>query len=467
MNVRVQYNKAINRYSKTVKCVICETVLLPRVMNKHVKNVHNVNFLLTCTWCLLDLREMESKCAYSHRLNCIKSKYKVKKPETKFIVAPNPPIASIEWHVPPEEITGQLLNSNKIQKWFEERNSLRQTFGNAKFEIESFYENLNSTYPEWLTSEEGVQEQDLKYFRNNFPMDIELTGFNPFLQRAYSYKQNLNWFHISIRVGVWPLFMDFYEKFKHLIYITVHWCLCKGGKEHHRHMICVWQRQHDTLLSRAFEQIKYPNDYEKCKFKCLLNPSEHPTHLANLIAYVSNIASKCKWENDAKSRKGSCHYWINQPVIPSLVLFCMLYVRNGVHAYLRHKCKNSNAWDNPTLHKTSTGWHCEARTIAKEKYIIFPIPRNCEFVPANDNEQDFIDVGDRKFTVKQDDNLLHLDQLEWNRHQLLHQNCALTNAGNLMFKLGKKQQEILNAIDEKTKSLQQRIHELEQQINNQ
>lgn len=49
--------------------------------------------------------------------------------------------------------------------------------------------------------------------------------------------------------------------------------------------------------------------------------------------------------------------------------------------------------------------------------------------------------------------MLSLSQYEWNRHQLLTENAALMNVGHMMFKLGKKQQEILNVLHDHTKVL--------------
>lgn len=158
-------------------------------------------------------------------------------------------------------------------------------------------------------------------------------------------------------------------------------------------------------------------------------------------------------------KQGKCHYWINRPVIPSLTLFSMFYVRNGVDAYLMHKCKNSSAWDNSTLRKTDSGWHCEARSIAKEKYKIFPVPRGYEFSMIAEDEcvQDFLEVGSKKFTMKKNTSLERFDQFEWNRYQLMKRNGALMNAGHMLFKLGKKQQEILNVLDEHTRVLHDEI----------
>ena len=62
-------------------------------------------------------------------------------------------------------------------------------------------------------------------------------------------------------------------------------------------------------------------------------------------------------------------------------------------------------------------------------------------------------MGDKSYTVRENNDLLSSsssldddDQREWNRHQLLAGNRFLDNMENRLFVLGKKQQEIISAV---------------------
>lgn len=355
----LRYNKYLYTLKNPVSCCYCDFSCLPKEMLKHVRLAHTEQ-AGKCLWCMQVLGDEP----YLHRRVCVEKKYKsVHKKSTTG--APIPSISmeiddsapkEAKWTVPAEVRTDLVCNNEDIDLWFKQKDSLRRNlFGNATFASAGLYGDLNpAEYPEWLTNEEGVAAEDLKFFRNEFPMDRELSQYDPFLQRAYSFKRNLIWAHLSVRVSAWSSFMSFLQTFGHRMYFLPYWCLCKGGREHHRHMLMVMPRAEKEVWTQ-FGRIRSDNKQrnEKEKFKRVLDPERHPCHLSNLISYMSNTSSKCRWEaekmdevNDAVQsdsyrgyqafvkNDGQCHYYINMPVIPHLTLFSMLYLETGSDSYL-------------------------------------------------------------------------------------------------------------------------------------
>nr|WIE95418.1 hypothetical protein [Microctonus hyperodae filamentous virus] len=152
--------------------------------------------------------------------------------------------------------------------------------------------------PEWLTtSTEGVNERYLDDFTRTIPVEPH-SGVDTFWQQAYLFKRNLTWYHLSVRVQAWPSFYEFCQQFKDDIHFLPYWCLCRGGKMHHRHSIAVMLNSTaEKIMGSVWQQsVKFDNAVYNAKFKRKLNPVQHPTYLLNTILYVSNRASMCAFE---------------------------------------------------------------------------------------------------------------------------------------------------------------------------
>lgn len=104
------------------------------------------------------------------------------------------------------------------------------------------------------------------------------------------------------------------------------------------------------------------------------------------------------------------------------------------------------------MRKTSDGWKCDARDIAREKYIVFPIARGYEFEPVISTHRslvrNFVCVGSNMYTSRENKSIERYSASDWNEHQLLNQNANLMNLGTHLFRFGKKNQEIFNVVQE-------------------
>lgn len=77
---------------------------------------------------------------------------------------------------------------------------------------------MESYYPNWLTSDEGVNNCDLRNFHNDIPFDTLEVGVDLFLQRAFVFKQNLHWVRVAVKHNARQFFESFLEKYYNEIY---------------------------------------------------------------------------------------------------------------------------------------------------------------------------------------------------------------------------------------------------------
>nr|WIE95301.1 hypothetical protein [Microctonus hyperodae filamentous virus] len=327
-----EYNIVLQRIKFTFPCKFCENVeLVPKTLVQHLKDEHADvhNWKHTCPWCCVE------NVDWSHRLQCLRQMRDEKKTsekerarlKRKYPKMPTVPVdneadndnddgesmanvlaAICRALQPPVEFTEAdvnnfMYNSEQIDRWWHgDRVTLhRNMFGEERFdEYPTLYENLNDEEkkPEWLiTAAEGVNERYLDDFTRTIPVEPH-SGVDTFWQQAYLFKRNLSWYHLSVRVQAWPSFYEFCQQFKDDIHFLPYWCLCKGGKMHHRHSIVVMLNSTaEKIMGNVWQQtVRFENAVYNAKFKRKLNPVQHPTYLLNTILYVSNRASMCAFE---------------------------------------------------------------------------------------------------------------------------------------------------------------------------
>lgn len=343
-------------------------------------------------------------------------------------------------NIPLPQITSMRYNSIVTDNWIR-----RPKYQLNLPEQSSLYCNISSmNLPSWFTNRDGVDPAHYIDFDNGFPMDVEQCGFDPMWQRFYIYKRNLSWFHISIKFSVWTDFMHFCAVNESKIVFLPYSCLCNGGQEHHRHLICV------VLACNAKSLIYRPSF---ARTRCVLIPEKNPLHLLSTISSIS-------------SSDTSAHYHIFQPVIPYVQLFGMLYMSNGIEQYIESTYKNAYPYDCKSLGRfKQLNWSVEMRDIFPEKALIFPLPRNMHFVPYYDGANSILYVGEgNRFSVKRNDDLLAMNDFDWNTYQIAHGNCFLTNMGITRFVLGPKVQKILHVVAETMLDKDKTIERLKKKI---
>lgn len=466
MIVRDYYHRLTNR-KKLISCIRCQERLKPSFMNRHMQINHSINIKNICVWCLSPVHHLSN--SYEHRIECFKQRYQIENDGVEF--SQKNTLSQPDWCVDKTSVNGFAFNSIEISTWLTNRISCAvASSDNAIFESI----NPEMPYPDWLTDHTGVSEDKLRYFLNKFPMDMALTGFDPFLQLAFTYKENVVWLHLFIYADHWQFFLKFLKRFCGNIYFLPHWRVCSERSKYHRHSLAV-------ILK--FSVHVFLSEFEK-EFVCygsvaeILNPRKSPIHLISTIEYLGN----CK---QFSSNQNQAHYFrklqsshlstklyhsnvnddarcvINQSVIPYATLFAMLYIPLGINHYMSAYHAKEKFWLYP-IKKSRRGWEIECIKLSGVKQIIFPLPRNMEFVEIiNEFESDsFLFVGYQIFTYKQNDLLLALDQIQWNFHQANTKNFLLDVLGDFTYRPDSKQQYILNAIAEATENLKSElIHE--------
>lgn len=377
-------------------------------------------------------------------------------------------------------------NSKEIDDWYSNRSRLRRNlFGNVSssfnipqdFVAPSDTEGLtvfsdfgDGKLPAWLTDEDGVDLADLPGFYNNFPMDPEM-GFNPVWQRLFTFKRNLRWFSLQVRASHWTRFLEFMNGVKQM-YILPYSCLCRhgaAGGDYHRHMICVI---HEVKLksfhSRFWRYISTESFIQ-------LQPAENPMQLVNLISVYSNLKLTCSSsssindfyddDGDYCNENESVHFYIFQPVVPFVRLFAMLYIPNGVDIYMRAKYNRilGNGSDYISLcYKYNDGWCVEYRDLAREKFLIFPLPKKVQISRrlasgVRDIKNNFLYLNDYLMVESHyNPDLPSMCTDEWNACQIQSGNCLLWNMNTQMYKFPEHQQHLFQSIS--TATLHQYMH---------
>lgn len=432
MLVRDYYHRLTNR-KKLIGCIRCRERLKPSYMNRHMQSVHCINIKHVCVWCLCPIFQRPN--AYRHRIDCFEGRYSESQ-EHQVQVQPDN-----VWSVDPLLINSFQLNSKLVQDWLENM-------------IPGDDDSISYSYPSWLSDTAGVLQQNLRYFKNKFPMDVHLSGFDPFLQQAYSFKENLAWVHVSVAVLQWN---EFKRAVSHQcqkqVYFLPHWCMCaeegEPASSHHRHVLLVMQKAVKNKFVTLCEKMFKGQGYE------ILHPDKHPCHLMNLIVYVGSAPSRNSEAGGtplSRINHKNCtagHYRINRPVVPNACLFAMLYLPLGVTHYMTAFHGRDKFWKLP-IQRFHRSWQIECTQVSPIKGVIFPIARDMQFreIQNEFSQQNFIFVGQSIFTAERNEHLLQLDQYQWNAHQASHKNMFMDILHNFYFRPDSRQQLILTAIDE-------------------
>lgn len=332
------------------------------------------------------------------------------------------------------DITSMRYNNQKIDEW------LRRFSCSAPTSSSMMYQ-FPQKLPGWFTNcDEGVLSDELHNFTNSFPMDVDQCGFDPMWQRFYLFKRNLSWFHMRIKVSAWSDFMEFYKENQEKIVVLPYSCLCNGGQELRRHLICV-------VLTCNAKSLMYRSQFSRFR-----------SALKTPLQFLSTIVSISSGESNA-------HYYVFQPVMPYIQLFAMLYMPGGIECYMESIYKNVYPYNCRSLSRQKrSNWSVEIRDIFPEKAMIFPLPRNMYFVPFN-NEGAVLYVGNgQRFTVQRNDDLLTMTDLQWNTYQIEHGNCFLSNLGTRRLVLGPKIQKMLRVVAETISYKQRTIDRLRAKV---
>nr|WIE95417.1 hypothetical protein [Microctonus hyperodae filamentous virus] len=123
---------------------------------------------------------------------------------------------------------------------------------------------------------------------------------------------------------------------------------------------------------------------------------------------------------------------------------------DGVRDYMTSKYKNTApAHDAPSLQRKNKQYCVEYKDIAKDRFAVLPVPKNMEFERCGDPDEtptSYVYIGSEKFALVRNDELMALNQRDWNRRQIQRGNAFLANMDRKLFVLGKKQQETLDIV---------------------
>lgn len=452
-----KYRQALqsNRFSR-LKCPRCNDMIVLHLFTRHITNRHsNISTKYRCIWCLEYIwYGRVTNGVNDHRLQCLLERLR----KTEILLQPTPLTppsptsfftkmsinnthvncavstalpnnnakclrlylhknkASSSWQPPDDVRVTQLrYNSALVDAWFR-----RTTWVLPPTTISLYCTMLagdDNHHPDWLTNNEGVDPANMVLFANTFPMDVAACGFDPLWQRLYLYKCNLSWYHIRVRYSKWPAFLHFCSvNDKHLVFLPYS-CLCKGGQEHHRHMLCVVLKCHaKRIMQRHYRNVT--GDHSKCRIE--LKPEEQP---GQLMATIDNLANG----------DSPLHYFSFQNTMPYVQLFGMMYMPKGIESYLQAVYSKKYPYNCKSLrhHDVDATWSVDIRDIFPEKALVFPVPRNMYFTPYDDMSSSMLFLGaQKKFSVLQNDDLLEMTDLQWNSFQIEHGNYLLGNFGD-------------------------------------
>lgn len=387
-----------------------------------------------------------------------------------------------------EQCTGNhVYNSPDITKFLKiKKHLLHNMKSHQKYDLPLLYENLHDPTqpPPFLTDPlQVIDKRKRKLFMNMVMFDKRL-NIEPLYVKAFLFNENLLWYHISIRVSAWTSFLEFFHMYKNDLFFLEYWCLCSGGKEHHRHMIVVLPKANKSIMKTKFQYMITNAEPCNAKFKREIL-RQYPLQLVNTINYISSEQSMCLTEKSRTEtinsalgitsyfgykqfttrahKRGLCHYFINKPVTPLSALFCMLLLENGIYKYIEAKYKHHLPAQEPSLRLTGGNksntckyfrgrWSVFIRDLAQEKAVVCPLLRNqklklVEDVDSfwdDDNAESFLCIGKRIYCIITDDTLLELSRRAWLQHQISNDNCFFFNMGREETFLGKKGQEYMN-----------------------
>lgn len=225
-------------------------------------------------------------------------------------------------------------------------------------------------YPSWMTSDEDVELDFLHYFHNDFPMDEKLSGFDPFLQRAYILKDSLRWYRVDV---VFSAIHVFNQQFLYPNHDKLFLLKHRMVSQRCEHVIIVVREQHLDIIK---EMKALLHKHQPKKFRCI-------SLFTRFTQLINNIV-------------------IMESLDRSAVILAMLYIPNGVAIYEEETGKKV------------------------PKTILFPTRENfdIELVGNLRPLDNFLHVGNRIYTAKV--NNIRLPPIEWTKHQIKNQRIILT-----------------------------------------
>lgn len=208
----------------------------------------------------------------------------------------------------------------------------------------TFFEKIgDGIIPEWMKDASvGIDDYRVQaHFLDNLSFDTN-DQFEPFYQRAYTFKTNLIWYYVGIRYSAWRSFIeDFWPKYSSYIHILPYWCLGSDGNpgptENKRLMIWVLQNKDEYIMNNEFKNlIKHDTYYAvRPKFKKQLKP-KNPMDLINCMLHVSNSVCGASGTNS----KGF-HHCIAKTLPQQARLWAMEQIPNGQYYYKQYLSKNN------------------------------------------------------------------------------------------------------------------------------
>lgn len=410
-NMENKYKFFVKRRAYEIQCTFCCRYILIGEYHNHLKLDHALKIGFTCIWCL-NFTWQRGRQNYEHRYKCLLERIDAdKKLELQSIV--DYKLLASDTHCNNDHIN-VWLNNTKAQL---EHQMLGRT---RTCTDDSFYEDLDTDD----TSDEQIFDPAFNLFSKYI---VEF----PF----YCYD------HWTVSADSWGKFVQMWEsslKFK--CTLLPYWCLCDGGDKIQRHMICRYSKQDRIVVQKIWRAGV------TMKIRKTIKSS---MHLINSICYISNISSQCGnvstgcQKNHTKSFE--THFKIARPTPPFAELFLSLVYEGGFHRYLICKYGNVNVHRLIDHVKCINGsWHVPLNFLCTERGIIVPLQRHLEFSRQKTNCKIYIE---HEIFLKANDNILSLNNVEWNQHQIDKGNVLIDIAGNMLFAFGKKQQEILNLVE--------------------
>lgn len=434
--ISVRYNNKLSHCKVLVPCKVCGSHMRASGINKHMKIVHGIRHQLVCVWCLefectTRPKGEEKVRQYLHKHSCFsrcRDEVNCKIGDNSVAMHSGPLTIFCDDNIPLRCITENLLNSFTIQHWALEQVPLTE-------------QDLSPAYPYWMKTDEGVTSENLRFFHNKCTID-PMVGFDPFLQLAFCFKENLVWWVIRVKFTSWNDFMSFFLKHSANIYILPHSSMCRHGGETHRHMVLVMPQ---TYAIVAKTDLRLVPQFYSIDGSTIEN-WKNPLTLMRKILQFAKTACSCD-----KNCASECNYHTFRPVIPLADMFAMMYIPGGMEIYFTDLDLPCEAGNLKSLRKNRQGrWLVEYCEVAKYQYLIFPLPLNFQLVrilPSTlEHHDDFLIIGSYIFKVSCNNSLVNLPRIEWNAHQLRNYNCFFRNSASQFFGLSLTHQQSLHKI---------------------
>lgn len=456
-----RYGKLIARSTSTVKCVHCWRTVAVKNYRYHLRVQHLMSIgSRQCVWCNNYKWECEEedKKGYEHCVSCLYARLR-RSPDEQ----PNDESANVSSPPPPPLTVRDVeFNCLAIHDWLK-YDKLTLTMAPL---VESKHCLTSAVDPSFLqpTGYELSLDMAGGYFDERTNIDARFVlGFD---------DGDFYYDYITVRESEWLVFMQLLAG--GVIRLLPYWCCCScGQREHHRHMVMVYQKTIARFVHTAwirFTQTTPMAGADSLKSRvCILNRE----HLINVMVNVSQpraiIMDGCEYTRcPDRLRNGSCHYMIAKPMPPHAALFFSLVYRGGLEKWINARFANASAPFEHVVRDPRTGkWNACLRHLSTDdgidddiRGVVVPLKRLWTVRR--------VQMGDRK--IKGTGSLFHLTganaleivrcvghtlmtRAQWIQNQLINGNVLLDSVIDQPFELGTRQQEILDAVDKNVTSI--------------